>query len=101
MPMNRALYPDDWEAIATAIKEAADWRCQRCGRQCRRPGEAFDTHRRTLTVAHWPDDDPANCAADNLVALCSACHLRADAKLHARHARETRARRTGQMEMEL
>ena len=100
MPMNRARYPDDWEAIATAIKEAADWRCQRCGRQCRRPGEVFDTHRRTLTVHHL-DGEPENCTDGNLTVLCSGCHLRADAAMHARHARETRARRTGQMEMEL
>ena len=34
MPMRsrRALYPEDWEAIAAAVKEAAGWRCEQIGR---------------------------------------------------------------------
>lgn len=39
MPMNRALYPDDWEERALAIKTAAGWRCENCDRPCLRPGE--------------------------------------------------------------
>lgn len=78
MPMKRHLYPVDWEQIAGAVKDAADWQCQQCGRQCRRPGEPFDTHRRTLTVAHWDHDTQA--AAVFLVALCAPCHLRHDAQ---------------------
>jgi len=93
MPVDWSRYPENWTEIALAVKEAADWRCQRCGLQCRRPGEPFDTQRHTLTVAHWPDSDTMNCAPENLLALCSACHLRADAPMHARHARQTRERR--------
>jgi len=93
--MHRELYPDDWEVVAAAIKEAAGWRCQRCGRQCRVPGERFDTHRRTLTV-HHRDGNPANMEPENLIALCAACHLRQDAKLHAEHARMTRDAKKGQ-----
>lgn len=37
MPMNRALYPPNWDAIALQIKEAANWTCQQCGRPCRKP----------------------------------------------------------------
>jgi len=37
--MDRRLYPANWNAIARAIKDAADWTCQQCGRPCRRPGE--------------------------------------------------------------
>ncbi len=99
MPMQRELYPDDWEAIATAVKEAADWRCQECGKQCRRPGEPFDTHKRTLTVAHI-DPDPSNVSRENLRALCAPCHLRLDAKMHARNARRTRDANRGQLTME-
>jgi len=40
MPMDRSLYPDNWEEIALAIKTAADWTCQECDRPCRRPGES-------------------------------------------------------------
>lgn len=32
MPMNRRLYPDDWEEIALAVKDEADWKCEGCGR---------------------------------------------------------------------
>jgi hypothetical protein len=42
MPMDRTLYPDDWEAIAFRIKTAANWTCQQCQRPCRRPGETVD-----------------------------------------------------------
>lgn len=81
MPMDRARYPKDWEATALAVKEAAGWKCQACGAQCRRPGEPFDTHRRTLTVAHL-DHDPENPAA-RLAAYCAPCHLRYDAPMKA------------------
>ena len=77
MPMQRHLYPPDWNRLATAVKAAAGWQCQLCGQQCRRPGEPFDTHRRTLTVAHW-DHDP-QAAVVFVVALCAPCHLRHDA----------------------
>lgn len=59
MPMDRKRYPPDWKKIALEIKENAGWICQNCGKQCRKPGEPFDTHRRTLTVAHMnhiPED---------------------------------------------
>lgn len=88
MPMQRDLYPDNWEQIALAKKVAADWKCEKCGQQCRIPGEPFVTHKLTLTVAHL-DHNPANCEDDNLMAMCAPCHLRYDAQHHA----ETRRRR--------
>ncbi len=88
-PMQRELYPADWEEIATAIKEAAGWRCQTCGKQCRRPGEPFDTHRRTLTVAHR-NHTPGDCRPENLIAECAPCHLIRDAAHHAETAARTR-----------
>lgn len=66
------------DGIALAIKNAAEWKCEQCGLQCRFPGEAFDTHRRTLTVAHINHVE-ADCRDENLVALCPKCHLRYDA----------------------
>jgi hypothetical protein len=41
MPMQRDLYPEDWEAIATRIKEEVNWECEDCGKRCRCPGEAI------------------------------------------------------------
>jgi len=88
--MKRDQYPAEWEAIAQEVKEAADWRCVHCGRQCYRPGEKVETRKRVLTVAHWPDSDPMNVAKENLLALCAPCHLRLDASMHARRAAGTR-----------
>lgn len=120
MPMNRSLYPDNWEQIALEIKENAGWTCQECGKPCRVPGTSLKAfiyasfpisnwdgvqrsfwgwtlfveeapQRFTLTVAHL-DHNPANCEPDNLRALCSVCHLRYDAEHHAANAAETRRR---------
>lgn len=88
MPMERDRYPDDWPKIAKDVKDEAGWKCEECGKQCRRLGETFDTHRRTLTV-HHKDHVPEHCSRSNLIALCAPCHLRADAKHHA----ETRKRK--------
>ena len=89
--MKRDLYPADWEAIALAVKAASDWRCEECGQQCRRPGEKFDTHTRTLTTAHL-NHVPSDCRPENLKAMCAPCHLRYDAPHHAKNAAETRLR---------
>ena len=40
MPMDRSLYPDNWEAIATDIKTQANWTSEECGKPCRRPNES-------------------------------------------------------------
>ena len=82
-------YPADWARIALTIKEVAGWKCQNCGKQCRRPGEPFDSHTRTLTVHHI-DHQPENCARENLIALCAPCHLKADAQFHAQRRKEKR-----------
>ncbi len=57
MPMEKNRYPADWKKIAFAVKQAAGWRCQQCGKQCRKPGERLDApemagHKYTLTVHH-------------------------------------------------
>lgn len=88
MPMEKGRYPANWKDLALEVKQAAGWKCQYCGRLCRQPGEPFDTHRRTLTVHHI-NHMPEDCRKENLVALCPACHLKADAEHHA----ETRRRK--------
>ncbi len=89
MPMDKKRYPPDWKRIATEKKEACGWKCEACGKQCRRPGEPFDTHRRTLTVAHL-NHRPEDCRPENLRALCAVCHLQYDAKHHAETRRKRR-----------
>lgn len=49
-----------------------------------------------LTVAHL-DHDVANNDPANLAALCQKCHLALDAGQHAKNARETREKRSGQL----
>ncbi len=110
MPVNKTKYPSNWKAIALEIKSAADWNCQGCQRPCKRPNESWDEFkyrlarkskglyaeccekkiRFILTTAHL-DHDTKNNASSNLKALCSVCHLRYDAKYHAKNAAKTRA----------
>lgn len=67
-------YPPNWKEIATATKEAACWKCIRCG-------HGHDPkHGYTLTVHHL-DMNPANCRWWNLAALCQKCHLQIQHKV--------------------
>lgn len=91
MPFDRSLYPPDWEQISLAVKEAAGWRCENCGAERGKP-HPITGSRVVLTTAHL-DHAPANCARENLRALCQRCHLAYDRPLHIRHAAETRRRR--------
>ena len=87
MPMDKKRYPIHWQTIANEVKQKADWKCQMCGKQCRKPGEPFDTHKRTLTVAHL-NHAPEDVRPENLMAMCAPCHLRYDAKHHAETRRK-------------
>jgi 5-methylcytosine-specific restriction endonuclease McrA len=106
---NRARYPSRWAEIRAAILARAEDACEFCGRPNRvwtisgqdlwredkaelealaRPGERL--YRIVLTIAHIDDPDPANCAPENLKALCQRCHNQWDAPMRARNARATR-----------
>lgn len=89
MPMEKERYPANWKEIALRVKESAGWRCEHCGKQCRKPGEKLDSHTRTLTV-HHKNHIPEDCREENLIALCASCHLRADAAFHAEHRKGKR-----------
>ena len=78
MPVDWSKYPKNWNEIALAIKKEASWQCEKCGKQCRRPEEPFDTHKNTLTVAHCNHNE-SDCRPENLTAMCAPCHLRYDA----------------------
>lgn len=106
MPMDKKLYPADWENIAHSIKTEAGWICQDCGRQCKRPDQSwgdfvqteaieldpeFKRGRYVLTVAHL-NHIPADCRRENLKALCSGCHLRYDGRQMALKRRLKRER---------
>lgn len=70
-------YPDDWDAIALAVKSAARWRCVRC---LKRHNIAAGF---MLTVHHF-DGNKGNCLLWNLPALCQRCHLRIQARVDLR-----------------
>lgn len=117
MPFKRERYPDNWEQISKRIREErAGNKCEWCGvkngatgardkwdnwnseyyinlmsthEQIRRFGKKVKPIRIVLTVAHI-DHDTTNNDDSNLAALCQRCHLRHDAKHHARNAAETR-----------
>jgi len=80
MPIDRQRYPNNWSDIALAIKEAANWRCLHCGKQCLRPGDKPQYLTRseraiaTLTV-HHANFTPEDNRTENLIALCAPCHL--------------------------
>jgi hypothetical protein len=108
MPMDRALYPKNWDTIALAIKEAAGWRCQECGKACiGHPdcqeiailGSRSERAKVTLTVAHL-NHIPADCRSENLRALCAPCHLRYDgSQMHLK--RRLKREREGQLTLPL
>lgn len=79
MPVDKSKYPPDWNEIASRIKEATDWKCQVCGKQCYIPGSKVIDTRMVLTVAHINHVE-MDCRDENLVAACSVCHLRYDAE---------------------
>jgi len=67
-------YPDNWKEIATAIKEAAGWKCERCGHE-HDPQNGY-----ALTVHHL-DNNKSNCALWNLASLCQRCHLKVQGRV--------------------
>lgn len=102
---NRDRYPVEWPAISASIRVGrAENRCE-CTGHCATRGSrkraclnAIGTGDRcqarngelnprtgavvVLTTAHL-DDTPENCADENLLAMCQACHLAYDTRLHA------------------
>lgn len=61
-------YPPNWKEIANAVKDAAGWRCIRCG-------HPHDPKTGYCLTVHHLDIDPSNCAWWNIPALCQRCHL--------------------------
>jgi len=71
-------YPPNWPELATAVKEAAGWRCERC-QHIHEPATGH-----TLTVAHL--DPEHGDQRWNLAALCQRCHLKYEHRLSFRAA---------------
>jgi 5-methylcytosine-specific restriction endonuclease McrA len=74
-------YPDNWTDIATTVKQAAGYRCNRCGLKCLPPHNSYrhldlSLRRKLSAQVHHLDGNPAQNDTFNLVCLCSGCHLR-------------------------
>jgi hypothetical protein len=69
-----SYYPPNWAQISQAVKDAAGWKCVRCGRE-------HDTLAGYMLTVHHLDLDPSNCAWWNCPALCQRCHLVIQAKV--------------------
>jgi len=89
MPFDRRRYPPDWPAISLRIRRRDGWACRFCGAAHNLPHPVTGSVV-VLTVAHLDDANPANCADDNLAALCQRCHLAFDRAQHLRNAARTR-----------
>lgn len=128
MPMNRKLYPDNWEQITAQLKAQVGNRCEECGAPngewiIRDPNDTkswiFALHhdqdefefacvqpiRVVLTTAHL-DHNPGNNDRSNLRVLCQRCHLAYDLPHHIENAKKTRQqkkteaiRQTGQLNL--
>jgi 5-methylcytosine-specific restriction endonuclease McrA len=74
-------YPDNWSDIADTVKQAAGYRCNRCGLKCLPPNDSYrhldlSLRRKLSAQVHHLDGNPAQNDRSNLVCLCSGCHLR-------------------------
>ena len=65
-------YPKHWKELAKAIKEKANWCCQKCYRSL--PPDKNPQRRTHLQVHHW-NRDPSDNRPENLAPLCPKCHL--------------------------
>ena len=87
MQQYRRKYPQEWEAMARACKEAAGWQCEECGAKqfelrTSRRGTPYLVYLHAAHVNH----DPSNLAPQ-LKALCVSCHGRHDYQERQRAAR--------------
>lgn len=71
---SKSNYPENWSAIATRIKDDANWQCVRCGHE-------HEVETGYVLTVHHLDLDPQNCAWWNCPALCQRCHLVIQAKV--------------------
>jgi len=97
VPLNRARYPVDWEAVSLRIREREGWGCKWCHARHDEP-HPITGNRVVLTVAHL-NHRPMDCRESNLAALCQRCHLNYDRPRHIAAARRRRhsARASGDL----
>ncbi len=120
MPMNRHLYPDNWEEISHQIKFI------RAGGYCEGSPSYPDCRARhgyrhpetsnpvVLATVHLgvpkPDgtpghkEDKMDCRPENLASMCQRCHLEFDSDEHSLSTARTRRQKqteAGQLELDM
>ena len=86
---NKHRYPANWTEIATAIKDAAGWRCEACD-------APHGPSPHVLTVHHLNHDVDNPEAA--LVALCQKCHLQLGPQIYTKQQAIEKLRRRHELE---
>ncbi len=77
--MKDKRYTTNWKAISLLKKQSVNWICQKCGRKCLESGIktklSLSERKRFELSVHHSDYNPENNSPENLIALCSGCHL--------------------------
>ncbi len=68
-------FMDEKTQAHEAKKLEAGYKCEKCGLQCRKPGEPFDHAMRSIHIVHHPDLSMSNWSRDNLLCLCGKCAI--------------------------
>ncbi len=93
----RTQYPPTWREMVAQVRARSNNRCEGSPAYPDCKAENGKPHPVTgsivmLTTAHLYEDDDTRTMTDisRLAHQCQRCHLTMDARLHARHAAETR-----------
>jgi hypothetical protein len=73
-------YSKDWKIISRQKKEKAGWQCAKCGMQCLKPTDdkahlSKSERMKRRLVVHHANYRPEDNRPENLIPLCTACHL--------------------------
>lgn len=72
---NLKFYKTEWKIITKKKKTETNYKCQKCGKE-----HNTENTKNILTVHHI-DSNPQNNTPENLIALCTVCHMREQGKL--------------------
>lgn len=80
---NDTRYHQEWETLSRYIRKLFNHHCAKCGQDCNIPNGS----KHEVLQVHHIDENPGNNAIENLIPLCSRCHLQIEkeARLHAPH----------------